>query len=112
MASRRRARWDISTTSRSRPCTPRGNERGTWTGSRRVMYRYGTVAGERVRGWVGRFAVRRRIAGTWVSIIVAACATSAAHAGSLPSVTSGQRPGPDLLYAAPPRAPQLENAGI
>ncbi|SNS83105.1 Predicted esterase [Noviherbaspirillum humi] len=24
----------------------------------------------------------------------------------------GPRPGPDLLYAAPPRAPQLENAGI
>lgn len=28
---------------------------------------------------------------------------------SLPSVTSGARPGPDVLYADPPRAPQLEN---
>lgn len=30
-------------------------------------------------------------------------------ASSLPSVASGHRPGPDVLYAAPPRAPQLEN---
>lgn len=30
---------------------------------------------------------------------------------SLPSVSSGARPGPDALYAPPPRAPQLENTG-
>jgi hypothetical protein len=30
----------------------------------------------------------------------------------LPSVASGHRPGPDILYAKPPRAPQLENRGI
>ncbi|MGH3361782.1 MAG: hypothetical protein ACRDOM_04915 [Nocardioides sp.] len=30
---------------------------------------------------------------------------------SLPQVRSGHRPGPDALYAAPPRAPQLENTG-
>ncbi len=30
---------------------------------------------------------------------------------SLPHVRSGHRPGPDALYAAPPRAPQLENTG-
>src|SRR6185295_13168386 len=29
--------------------------------------------------------------------------------GSLPSVTSGHRPGPDVLYAPAPTAPQLEN---
>jgi hypothetical protein len=34
---------------------------------------------------------------------------SAATADSLPTVTSGQRPGPDVLYADAPRAPQLEN---
>lgn len=28
---------------------------------------------------------------------------------SLPTVSSGHLPGPDVLYAAPPRAPQLEN---
>jgi len=32
-----------------------------------------------------------------------------ASARSLPTVTSGQRPGPDVLYAPAPRAPQLEN---
>ncbi|RZU31402.1 hypothetical protein BKA19_1061 [Blastococcus saxobsidens] len=32
-----------------------------------------------------------------------------AGSASLPSVTSGARPGPDVLYAPPPRAPQLEN---
>lgn len=34
---------------------------------------------------------------------------SSTGAGSLPSVPSGARPGPDLLYAAAPPAPQLEN---
>src|SRR5437660_630573 len=33
----------------------------------------------------------------------------AAWGGSLTSVTSGARPGPDILYAPPPPAPQLEN---
>jgi hypothetical protein len=32
-------------------------------------------------------------------------------AASLPSVDSGHRPGPDVLYAPAPRAPQLENTG-
>src|SRR5207237_219452 len=36
-------------------------------------------------------------------------AASAARAGSLPSVSSGARPGPDVLYAPAPAAPQLEN---
>ena len=35
-----------------------------------------------------------------------------ARAQSLPRVESGHRPGPDVLYASPPRAPQLENAGV
>jgi len=30
---------------------------------------------------------------------------------SLPVASSGHRPGPDILYAKPPRAPQLENTG-
>ena len=32
------------------------------------------------------------------------------YLSSLPSVASGERPGPDVLYAPAPRAPQLENA--
>jgi hypothetical protein len=36
---------------------------------------------------------------------------SASETGSLPSVTSGERPGPDLLYAPAPLAPQLQNTG-
>lgn len=35
-----------------------------------------------------------------------------AGAGSLPAVDSGARPGPDILYAPAPRAPQLENTGF
>jgi hypothetical protein len=38
---------------------------------------------------------------------VAALAAPPAQAGSLPSVRSGERPGPPLLYAKAPRAPQL-----
>src|ERR687895_2011254 len=34
-----------------------------------------------------------------------------AQAQSLPSVASGHRPGPDVLYAPPPAAPQFENTG-
>ena len=33
-------------------------------------------------------------------------AASAARAGSLPSVSSGARPGPDVLYAPAPAAPE------
>jgi hypothetical protein len=45
---------------------------------------------------------------------VLACAValpSAAAQASLPTVTSGHRPGPNILYAPAPRAPQLENTG-
>ena len=46
-------------------------------------------------------------------VLAAACACApGASASSLPSVASGHRPGPDLLYAPPPRAPQLENTGV
>ena len=43
---------------------------------------------------------------------VALAAPGTAGAGSLPAVVSGERPGPELLYAPAPRAPQLENAGV
>ena len=36
---------------------------------------------------------------------------SPARHSSLPAVSTGHRPGPDILYATPPRAPQLENTG-
>ena len=38
-------------------------------------------------------------------------AASNAAGQSLPTVEAGPRPGPDVLYAQPPRAPQLENTG-
>src|SRR3954452_10001161 len=44
------------------------------------------------------------------ALLVLLAAASVAGASSLPSVSSGHRPGPDLLYSSPPRAPQLENA--
>src|SRR4051794_4176229 len=50
-------------------------------------------------------------------LVLALCALSAALAApalansSLPTVSSGARPGPDLLYAPAPDAPQLENTG-
>src|SRR2546428_12518408 len=34
---------------------------------------------------------------------------AASGTSSLPTVSSGARPGPDVLYAPPPAAPQLEN---
>src|SRR3954467_4694920 len=46
-----------------------------------------------------------------LAIVVTALAAVAPHAfaGSLPSVSSGARPGPDALYLSPAKAPQLEN---
>src|SRR3954453_7531848 len=48
------------------------------------------------------------------SLVLAITALAAlapqAFAGSLPSVPTGARPGPDALYQAPAAAPQLENA--
>jgi hypothetical protein len=47
----------------------------------------------------------------WVAAMCAFAALAPqAMAGSLPSVASGPRPGPDILYAAPAVAPQLQNA--
>jgi hypothetical protein len=51
--------------------------------------------------------------GVVAAALLAAAATGAparADTSSLPSVSSGARPGPDLLYAPPPNAPQLGNA--
>jgi hypothetical protein len=48
------------------------------------------------------------------ALTVGAAAVAAAprvDPSSLPTVSSGARPGPDVLYASPPRAPQLENTG-
>ena len=45
------------------------------------------------------------------SALVAALAAASVAEASLPTVSSGPRPGPDVLYAPPPRAPQLENTG-
>src|SRR4051812_18495215 len=39
-------------------------------------------------------------------------APASAYAGSLPTVASGARPGPDILYEPPATAPQLTNAGV
>jgi hypothetical protein len=40
------------------------------------------------------------------------CVSASATASSLPSVASGPRPGPDILYAPPAHSPQLENTGV
>ena len=43
--------------------------------------------------------------------LLALALASHAEAASLPKVSSGARPGPDLLYARAADAPQLQNAG-
>lgn len=54
---------------------------------------------------------------TLLAVAVSGTLATASHAGSpaptgLPVVASGHRPGPDVLYAPPPRAPQLESTGV
>ena len=52
-------------------------------------------------------SVRRGLAIAFTALCAPLLAASAAAAGSLPTVKSGKRPGPPLLYAKPPAAPQL-----
>ncbi len=60
----------------------------------------------------------RRSASSVTGICLAVCAClglllpASAAGSSLPSVSSGARPGPNLLYAGPATAPQLENTGV
>ena len=44
-----------------------------------------------------------------IALVPAPAPAVAAATGSLPVVSSGERPGPDVLYARAPKAPQLEN---
>jgi len=44
-----------------------------------------------------------------IAFVVLAASVLQVHAASLPTVPSGARPGPDVLYAPAPAAPQLEN---
>ena len=50
-----------------------------------------------------------RIRGFLPALAAALVVAPAASAGSLPSVPSGERPGPDILYAPAAKAPQLGN---
>jgi hypothetical protein len=50
--------------------------------------------------------------GTAVAVGAPARPAERRAAPGLPGVASGHRPGPDILYAPPPRAPQLENTGV
>jgi hypothetical protein len=52
------------------------------------------------------------VAAIAVSGLFALAIASQAAASSLPGVSSGHRPGPDLLYAPPADAPQLTNTGV
>src|SRR3954451_16508215 len=56
--------------------------------------------------------LRRLLAGAAATLLLATPTAHAAANRSLPSVRSGARPGPDLLYASAPAAPQLQNAGV
>src|SRR4051794_31010381 len=60
----------------------------------------------------GRAAGMGIIVGWLTAIVIAVTAPlSQAASSSLPSVASGPRPGPNLLYATPASAPQLQNVG-
>src|SRR5256885_8702136 len=56
--------------------------------------------------------MRSRTLSVTVVFALALAAPAAARAGSLPTVASGARPGPDILYEPPATAPQLTNAGV
>src|SRR4051794_10839152 len=53
-----------------------------------------------------------RRAAAWVALGLSALCAAPAAGASLPTVASGARPGPSLLYASAPDAPQLQNTGV
>lgn len=59
-------------------------------------------------------SLRRRATASLTAVLTVAtiAAGAATTAGPAAAAGSTQRPGPDLLYAAAPQAPQLENTGI
>jgi hypothetical protein len=59
---------------------------------------------------VGKLSTMLRTAAA-LTLTGAALAGASPALASLPRVGSGHRPGPDILYAKPPAAPQLENTG-
>ncbi len=62
-----------------------------------------------IRGrWLGRLVALASVCACSAGVM----ATTAAARSSLPTVSSGARPGPALLYAGPADVPQLENTGI
>lgn len=63
----------------------------------------------RSRAW---WSAACALAGMIVVLLPAASPAQDSTAEGLPTVASGARPGPDVLYASPPRAPQLENTGV
>src|SRR3954453_20833158 len=54
----------------------------------------------------------RRLCIMTAALALALAAAAPATGDSLPAVDSGARPGPDLLYAPAPDAPQLQNTGV
>src|SRR5205809_7761447 len=64
----------------------------------------GTISWRRLAGLLGALGLLLLLASDHASDPV-----SASTASSLPSVSSGARPGLDVLYASVPPAPQLEN---
>jgi len=64
-----------------------------------------------VRAAISRLAIAAILVEVLVGGAGAASGSAPATQPGLPTVSSGHRPGPDILYAAPPRAPQLENTG-
>jgi len=54
----------------------------------------------------------RRLVSLAATLVLAGASSAHAAASSLPAVESGARPGPDLLYAPPADAPQLQNTGV
>jgi hypothetical protein len=83
---------------------------GRHSGSSRTAGLVAALAAATARAVAARVAVALAAAFALVlPLTVAAAPASAAGNPSLPAVASGSRPGPDILYASPPKAPQLEN---
>src|SRR3954470_822991 len=127
IARSRRARCTCWTSALGNPLRPRGKPRSLGVCASNPpcaalgrLLMYGDVqVTDANKGCPMLTRPRTLLAVTAAGCLVAGLATAAGSSVArtnavqlgLPTVTSGHRPGPDVLYAPPPRAPQLENSG-
>src|SRR3954454_4161443 len=85
---------------------------GRTTGSERFPPKWSTMTKARIVVALSTAVAALASGGAWAGSSPMVGTAGTRMSTGLPVVASGPRPGPAILYAKPPRAPQLENTGV